>query len=61
MRTILHIFAGFDLYYTDPALHLITARWDPDDLDRDLYVRRVPGYPVEESPNKRVHQTRKKP
>ena len=25
-----------DLYYTDPAQHLITAGWDLDDLDRDL-------------------------
>ena len=25
-----------DLYYTDPAQQLISARLDPDDLDRDL-------------------------
>ena len=30
------MFPGLDLYYTDPAQHLITAGEDPDDLDRDL-------------------------
>ena len=28
--------AGLDLYHTDPALHLITAGEDLDDLGRDL-------------------------
>ena len=28
---------ALDMYYTDPAQHLITARWDPDDtVDRDM-------------------------
>ena len=39
-------FVGLDLYYTDPAQHLITAGYDLVDLDdlHDLYdlsVRRV--------------------
>ena len=29
-------FPGLDLYYTDPAQHLITADCDLDYLDRDL-------------------------
>ena len=31
-----HIVPGLDLYYTDPAQHLITAGQDLDDLDHDL-------------------------
>ena len=38
---IYHTFPGLDLYYTDLALHLITAGWDVDDLDRDVSVQRV--------------------
>ena len=42
------MFPGLDLYYTDPAQHLITAGWDRDDLDHDLSFRRlkacVPAY-----------------
>ena len=30
-----------DLYYTDPAQHLMTAGYDLDDRDRDLCVRCV--------------------
>ena len=29
-------FGGLDLYDTDAAQHLITARQDPDGLDRDI-------------------------
>ena len=44
------MYPGLDLYYTDPARHLITADQDTDDLDdiddldRDVSVRRVNGY-----------------
>ena len=38
---ILDVFTGLDLYSTDPAHHLITAGYDLNDLDPDLYVRRV--------------------
>ena len=30
------MFLGLDLYYTDPAQHLITAGQDLDGLDRNL-------------------------
>ena len=36
------VFPGLDLYYTDPAQHLIAAGLDPDDLSvDDLSVGRV--------------------
>ena len=35
---IWRIFRGLDLYYTDPAQHLIAAGRDPDDLSDDLDV-----------------------
>ena len=41
---ILEMFAGLDLYYTDPEQHLTTAGRELDDLDgdlSDLSVRRV--------------------
>ena len=36
------MFPGLDLYYTDPARHLIPEVWDLDDLSvDDLSMRRV--------------------
>ena len=34
---------GLDLHYTDHNILRKTAGWDPDDLDRDLSVRRAEG------------------
>lgn len=37
MCTTWRLVPGLDLYLTDPAQPLVTARWDLDDVDRDLY------------------------
>ena len=38
---IYHMLAGLDLHYADPALHLIPAGQDIDDLDLDRDVSDV--------------------